>query len=91
MIPSGAVGHLENIAACNSKSLTACEWKYCIAGISQEIIHVVDHFHFHLTNNLLPRYNCYCGDSISLNLGWYSNLRDAFQTSAKGTHWNAET
>jgi len=25
MIPLEAVGHLENIAACHSKSLTACE------------------------------------------------------------------
>lgn len=69
MIPLGAVGHLGNIAACHSKSLTACEQKRCIARISQEIIHVVDHFLFHLTNNLLPRYNSCCGESVSLNLG----------------------
>lgn len=91
MIPLGAVEYLENIAACHSKSLRRCEWKCCVARISQEIIHIADHFNFSLTNNLLPRYNCFCGYSISLNLGWYSNFKDAFQMSAKGTHWNTKT
>lgn len=69
MIPLGAVGYLENVAACQSKFLTACELKRCVAKISQEIIYIADNFHFRLTNNLLPRYNCCCGDSISLHLG----------------------